>query len=230
MIVSHRHRFIFIKTHKTAGSSLEMALGALCDAGDIVTHMETNIDSGIPRNYHSKPWLGNWYDRSRWVRKLIPRHSTFLGHYFYEHMPAWRVRELVGEDIWGSYFKFCFERNPWDKVVSYYLWKTLGQEKDLPNFRDYVMRKSHRLPLDANLYCDQDQLLVDKVYEFRELSGAISDLRDKLAVELYEPLPAEKVGIKPDRKAYADYYNDETKQQVANLYAREIKLMGYQFS
>jgi hypothetical protein len=50
MIVSHRHRFIFIKTHKTAGSSMEMALAPLCGPDDIVTPMESNYGTDVPRS------------------------------------------------------------------------------------------------------------------------------------------------------------------------------------
>ena len=37
MIVSHRHRFIFIKTRKTAGTSIEIALSAHCGPDDIMS-------------------------------------------------------------------------------------------------------------------------------------------------------------------------------------------------
>jgi hypothetical protein len=33
MIVSHEHKFIFLKTKKTAGTSIELALSALCESG-----------------------------------------------------------------------------------------------------------------------------------------------------------------------------------------------------
>jgi hypothetical protein len=229
VIISHRHRFIFIKTHKTAGSSLEMALGALCGPGDVISHMEDNLDTGIPRNYLPDSTLGRAYGRSRLLRKLVHRHSPLLGAYFYEHMPAWRVRELVGEQIWGSYFCFCVERNPWDKLVSYYFWKARGQGRQLPPFRDWVMRKPARLPCDARLYFDGEHSLMDRVYEFRQLPAMLEDLRGRLGLALQSPLPREKTGIASDRHHYSHYYDVETRQQVARLFRREIALMGYRF-
>ena len=37
MIVSHKNRFIFLKTRKTAGSSIEIALSKHCGPEDIIT-------------------------------------------------------------------------------------------------------------------------------------------------------------------------------------------------
>ncbi len=37
MIVSHKHKFIFIKTRKTAGTSVEIALSKICGKNDILT-------------------------------------------------------------------------------------------------------------------------------------------------------------------------------------------------
>ena len=230
MIISHAHRFIFVKTHKTAGSSLEVALARECDAGDIVSHMEDNIASGIPRNYGPTARIGASYNRSRLLRKLINRHSPLLGAFYYEHMPAWRIRELVGDDIWNSYYTFCFERNSWDKAVSYYLWKKHGQRKPMPDFEDYLFRKAHRLTVDSGLYCDDNgEVLVDHIYEFRELPAALADLRQRLGLSLPEPLPREKTAVAPERKPYTEYYSDIARKQVAQLFAREIALMGYRF-
>lgn len=230
MIVSHQHRFIFVKTHKTAGSSLEVALARECASDDIVSHMEDNIASGIPRNYGPTSDLGRWYNSSRILRKLIDRHSPRLGAFYYEHMPAWRIRELVGEGIWNSYYTFCFERNPWDKVVSYYLWKQQGQHRRMPEFNDYLIRKAHRLPIDSPLYCDaHGEPVVDKIYEFRDLSAALDDLRGRLGLELPEPLPREKAAIAPSRRPYTEYYNDGARERVGKLFHREIALMDYHF-
>ncbi|RYD19365.1 MAG: hypothetical protein EOP88_19280, partial [Verrucomicrobiaceae bacterium] len=168
MIISHRYKFIFIKTHKTAGSSMEMALGPLCGPDDIITSMETNEGTGIPRNYHADTLIGRNYAKSRLLRKVIDRRSPLLGPWYWEHMPATRVRELVGEDIWNSYHKFCFERNPWEKVVSYYNWKKYGQEKDTPPFKEYILTKPHRLPRDGDLYFHGETCLMDEVHDYKD--------------------------------------------------------------
>src|ERR1044072_9375465 len=46
MIVSHEHKFIFLKTKKTAGTSIELALSALCDERDVITPL-AEIDEGL---------------------------------------------------------------------------------------------------------------------------------------------------------------------------------------
>ena len=43
-------------------------------------------------------------------------------------MTAENIRSLIDGSIWTRYYKFCLERNPWDKAVSLYFWRTRGQE------------------------------------------------------------------------------------------------------
>jgi len=229
MIVSHRYRFIFIKTHKSAGSSIEMALGPLCGPDDIITPMESNWNTDLPQNYHEPHWVGRQYARSRWFRKLIHRHSRRLGSWYYEHMPATRVRELVGESIWNSYYKFCFERNPWDKVVSYYHWKIRGQGKKLPPFEDYVLSKSHRLPADAGLYFEGETCLMDDVFDFREFQASFNAVCHRLGIPFAGDMPRETTGLNSSKRDFRDFYIPATREKVAELYQREITLMNYQF-
>ena len=204
-------------------------MGPLCGPADIVTPMESNVDSGIPRNFHEDNMLGRAYACSRWVRKCVDRHSPLLGKWYYEHMPATRVRELVGDEIWNSYHKFCFERNPWDKVVSYYNWKKFGQRKPMPDFKTWVMKKTHRLPADASLYFDGDGCLMDEVLEYDGFISRFRELCDKLHVPYDGNMPREKTNITKEKIIYQDFYDDETREKVAELFRREIKLMGYEF-
>lgn len=229
MIISHRYKFIFIKTHKTAGSSMEMALAPLCGPEDVVTPMESNARTEIPRNYHANTLLGRAYARSRLFRKCINRHSPLLGAWYYEHMPAWRVRELIGAQTWDGYYKFCFERNPWAKVVSYYNWKRLGQGRAMPSFEDYVLKKSHRLPTDARLYFEAGHCVVDEVLDYQNFQAGFARLCERLGVPYGGVMPREKTNITERPVDYRAYYNEQTKCKVAELFAREIDKMGYTF-
>jgi len=60
MIISHEHKFIFLKTRKTAGTSIELALSHLCGPDDIVTPMSPNDDY---YDSHTREVVGDWYAR-----------------------------------------------------------------------------------------------------------------------------------------------------------------------
>jgi hypothetical protein len=144
-------------------------------------------------------------------------------------MPAGRIRELVGGQIWDRYYKFCFERNPWEKVVSYYHWKRDGQGRKLPAFDEYVTRKTHRLPLDARLYFDGEHCLMDDVFDFRNFQESFEAVCKLLAIPFDGIMPREKTNITRHKPRYEDYYTEATRRTVAEAYRREIALMGYTY-
>ena len=126
MIVSHEHRFIFLKTAKTAGTSIEIALSKYCSPDDTVTPIfvedeRTRAELGYqgPANYLI-PY--GQYSRLDWCQFVATRRRLK----FLNHSPAAHVQQYVESDIWNSYFKFSVERNPWDKLVSYYYWEHRG--------------------------------------------------------------------------------------------------------
>src|SRR6185312_1132609 len=81
---------------------------------------------------------------------------------FFNHMPALLIRERLGARRWDSHFKFCFERDPWEKVVSYFHYRDdRGAET---SFRDYVL--AGPLPTDFDRYSLGGRIAVDFVGQF----------------------------------------------------------------
>ena len=55
MIVSHEYKFIFIKTHKVGGTSIEYALDRFAGEGGIVTPFSVRIDEQERRPRDGRP-------------------------------------------------------------------------------------------------------------------------------------------------------------------------------
>lgn len=234
MIVSHRHRFIFLKTTKTASTSLELALAAICGPDDIITPLSRHDErirrriGSIGPQHYAKP-LAEWrlVDWLRWVDRGPPgRYTT--------HMRAAAARRLLGETVWNSYFKFAFERNPWDRVLSHYhwhyrrLWRRVLQPMDLARF--VAAGSPERLHRNGwGIYTIDDALAVDTVYRYEDIPGALADLERRLGLDRLISLPRAKGYTRRDARGYRDVMDETTRDRVAAVFRREIAAFGYRY-
>ncbi len=98
MILSHEHRFIYIKTYKTGSTSIEAALSAVCGPDDVITEASERLRGH--RQQQAQNYRIEHPDKPRrpLLKRLLLRPER---HYhpsvgYYEHMPAWRVRKYCG--------------------------------------------------------------------------------------------------------------------------------------
>ena len=62
MIVSHKHKFIFLKTKKTAGTSIELALSRLCGPADVITPLTADRRGAATGGRGAQNWrLHGWW-------------------------------------------------------------------------------------------------------------------------------------------------------------------------
>jgi len=163
MLISHKYQFIFIKTRKTAGTSIEVDLSRVMGESDVVTEIKPPEKGHMARNFHID------------------------GVKFYNHMPAREVRKLIGRRIFDSYFKFCIEREPVDKCIS---WYSMLKNSPLHNRGNEALTwetylRSRDFPLDEGLYTSRwGGLLVDRVLHYERLSEELPALCKELGIPL----------------------------------------------
>lgn len=213
MIVSHEHRFIFLKTRKTAGTSVEIALSKVCGPDDIITPiseedeaLRREVGGRSPQNFDSPPQ---------------PRKA-------YNHMRAPMVRRIVGQEIWDTYYKFTIERNPWDTVVSLYYWRFRSETP--PPFAEFVqLPLIEKLARNTDIYRIAGVLAVDKVCRYESLGDELVGLWSNLKLPGSPDLPHSKGYARPARADYRDLFDDVSAERVRSLFADAITDFGYEF-
>lgn len=220
MIVSHKHRFIFIKTRKTAGTSLEVALSGLCGPEDIVTEVRPPVPGHIPRN-----------------------HSGFSGH-----NKSSDIKSQLPDEQWDKYFKFCFERNSYDKSISAYKWRrtqsgfkdsftvfciksawNLFSKKNRLPCRLRFDEKIYELPVDKYHYTIDGSFSVDFVGRFENIQEDFSYALSMVGITTPIVLPTEKSSRqhRESKEAGEPRYGFLAKLLVWLCFRWEISHFGY---
>ncbi|WP_206817284.1 sulfotransferase family 2 domain-containing protein [Chroococcus sp. FPU101] len=232
MIISHKHKYIFIKTQKTAGSSIEIFLSRFCSEDDIITPLSL-ADEKIrqewqgctPRNY-TRPLKLIEY-RLEHLKKLIIHQEKGTKNIFWPHMPAKSIKAIVGEEIWNSYFKFCFVRNPWDAVISRYYWY-MNKSNETTN---HVELDDFLNKFDPHnnfyKYTINDELAVDYVGKYEALIESMRVICQKIGLPFDDSLPRAKSQTRKDKRHYSTIFNEVQADYVKQKCLKEIELFGY---
>jgi len=219
VLVSFDKQFIYTKTVKTAGTSVEYFFQRYCvppEYGDrLGMRAELITDHGIVG------LRGNARStETRW----------------YHHLSAAAVRRYLGEEIWRAYFKFCVVRNPFDKVVSKYFFSLSNEERDHLRTQDFAeVRRGflasvhrRRLGIDRNAYVIDGEICMDYFIRYERLSEGVAEVCQRLGI-------ARDVGELQRLKSHArftdvhfsEFYDREAEEIVRRAYAFELAQFGY---
>ena len=219
MIVSHKHKFIFMKTLKTASSSVEIALSNVLGPDDIITPTRSDLagqraSDRAARNYRSDhPAVPKRPLIKRLLRRPERHYHPSIG--FYEHMPAWRAKLYLGDEIWNAYYKFSFERNPWDRQVSLYFYKTRGKTSR-PRFEEFMKKKKSVYIWNSDIYMIDGRSSLDFVGKYENLDKDFGKALKAIGLDGAITLPEANTSAKPKNSSYRDFYTPATRQGGRN--------------
>lgn len=226
MIISHKHKFIFIKTRKTAGTSVEAYLSKFCGSDDIITPINPPIDGHVPQNYTGYfPLYNEILDSKSKKDRLIAWGDFKAKKKYYNHIPGWRVKLRVGSKIWNSYHKFTIERNPFEKSISHY-WMIRGRlGKDL-SFDEYL--KDFDLCQNYPLYTSQKgEVIVDRILRHEKLSKDLEETFNFLNLPFVKShLTNEKANFRKNREHYTEFLSENQIDMLKDCFEKEIKLLS----
>ncbi len=233
MLISHSKKFIFTKTVKTAGTSVEVYFEPYCIA---------------PGQWQASNRREEHHDQHGIVGARTGSPLGIQGSIFWNHMPAKTIRALVGAEVWDTYCKFCTVRNPFDQLVSMYLWfgglhgrpsrkRTLLSRIRLPwvsarqwnrirqKFQAWLEKMP--LPIDRNKYIIDGEFCMDHVLRFESLLEDVEGLCGRLGIPFDRDAFPHYKKIAPRDRPTASFYTASAMERVREAYADELERFGY---
>lgn len=240
MIICNEYEFIFLKTRKTAGTSIEIALSRLCKPGDLVTRFADadeelrREEGGIGPQGHCKPFR-QYTLREMWKRLKHGQRATR----FPNHAGADVARGLVSDEFWSRSYKFTAERNPWSKAVSRYYWQLRRwnqrpRKSAFPPFDEYLEYLERERPhwlSDWSIYTIDEAVVVDDFIFHEDLAGSLERVGRRIRAPSPIVLPARRAKQRqqPADADYRRHFTDRSREIVSRVCHREIAAFGYRF-
>ena len=207
MIISHKHRFIFFAVPKTATHAIRQALSTQLGEGD-------------------------WQQQALFGKNQLP--IPALAAKEHGHLSVQEVLPYLSADVWRSYFKFAFVRNPFDRFVStcFFLFRKepefakaattfMKRALDKRQFRERVLVR----PQSSLLNRSDGELAVDFVGRFEDLQASYDEVCRRIGITTTN---LEKRNVS-EHDQYAGYYDEQLKQMVTDFYRDDLVNFSYQF-
>ena len=202
-MICHRQRVVFVHLRRTAGNSIEAALGGI----QLFDRWFRPTDAWDNRIHRGR----SWHKRDR------------RGHRI--HATAAEIRTRYPREF-DRYFRFTIVRNPWAQMASLY-GRLHPHDAPCAGFRDWLRGFTllrGTVP-QASLCDDAGRCLVDFIGRFERLQEDFDTACDRAGLPR-RVLPRTNPGGGP---ALAAVYDDECRDRVAQLFAADIARFGYAF-
>lgn len=193
VLVSHSKKFVFMKTRKTAGTSLEMMLEPYCaPPGHVVTE---KVKTALVTDYGI---VG--------ARQLSSKRKE-AGELWKNHTRANHVEKYLGPEKWMGYYKIASVRNPFSRAVSQFYWQFVWQKRTVPQdlqsnqqlFQTFIF--SDMFKSDVTITHIKKEFILDDAIRLEHLDEDLARIGTHLGLPLSRekmPHTKENAGQKPD--------------------------------
>ena len=157
---------------------------------------------------------------------------------YLQHATAWRVKELMDEELFDTYLKFTIVRNPFVRSLSVFHYLYYRNLKECGSFEGFIESLPQRLKsAEKNVgdhYLPQvyythinDQLICDYVGKFEALPHSLSPVMQSCGIQ--QPVRiTNKVRVKNwDAKPIASYYTPNMIHIMQDLYGQDFEAFNY---
>ena len=230
MIISHKHRFVFVKTSKTAGSSMEALLETHLQSGDMMTlRSELKSDQSKIQSL-----------RDRGIQILTKENN------FKPHSPLITAHRAFPDST--NYFSFGVLRDPFKRAISSFRWKSGKRieriiERSLPseelekrlqiNFLQYLTSGRHNLNIRGrnllqSVSPDGCTWCVDRINRLEALDELEKDLASNTGLKINcSAMPRLKSSTIPIPK-HINLFTSQVIEWISMQHQWELDTMGYQ--
>ena len=224
MLISHIHKFIYLKPKKVAGTSTEVFFKKFCIDPKLIPQFESELElneSSVTFKFPTTSKFGLITNG----RDLYKETGIWISH-----MTSKDIKKEIGNNIWDSYTKIANVRNPWDIAVSMFHWRI----KNYPiweqrGFEAFVKNKNiqNNLVNNRNIWSLNNKFTFEYI-RFENMEEDILKICSKLGLKVKNMNLGHYKKVL-NRKPYQDYYNEETKNIIRKLFIPEINYFGYKF-
>jgi len=166
---------------------------------------------------------------------------SIIGKAFRKHLTAKDVIKYIGQKKWDNTYKFTVIRNPWDRVVSQYKFRTKTNKSKMQenplSFNEWVKkvfeendpfyfgkRPQMYIPQVDWLKDNNGEIHIDKIIRFESLNKEFKEVADYLGIDNNLP------HLNSTKKAnYHDFYDQETKAIIDKWFREDIETFNYTF-
>ena len=227
VLVSHKYKFIYLKTRKTGSTSVDAFFEQFCIPDEEVANFK--IKHGAVQKITDAGIVGSRFNGGKATDD------------WRNHKPANVVRDLLGEEKFNAYFKFTVIRNPWDKAVSLYHYHKGAKHG---SFIDFIaknmlerlsVRERGKHSIDWYIHSLEDKPICNRYLRFETLREDVEQLCKDLKLQNYTMDAFPHYKKSNNRPHYSEFYkkdgviDEETVNHVKKFYAKEVDYFGYVF-